>query len=60
MQPDDLARFTNISKMILEKKAPLTERYVRYNQAKLMNKNLKKAIMNRSRLLNRKGKNRSN
>ena len=31
MQSDDLARFTNISKMILEKKAPLTERYVRYN-----------------------------
>ena len=60
MQSDDLARFTNISKMILEKKAPLKERYVRYNQAKVMNKNLQKAIMNRSRLLNRKGKNRSN
>ena len=53
MQSDDLARFTNISKMILEKKAPLKERYVRYNQAKFMNKNLQKAIMNRSRLLNR-------
>ena len=25
MQSDDLARFTNISKMILEKKAPLKE-----------------------------------
>ena len=43
MQPDDLARFTNISKMILEKKAPLKERYVRYNQAKLMNKKLAKS-----------------
>ena len=53
MQPDDLARFTNISKMILEKKAPLKERYVRYNQAKFMNKTLQKAITNRSRLLNR-------
>ena len=53
MHSDDLARFTNISKMILEKKAPLKERHVRYNQAKFMNKNLQKAIMNRSRLLNR-------
>ena len=57
MQSDDLAQFTNISKMILEKKAPLKERYVRYNQAKFMNKNLQKAIINRSRFL---GKNRSN
>ena len=56
MQSDDLAQFTNISKMILEKKAPLKERYVRYNQVKFMNKNLQKAIMNRSRLLNKKEK----
>ena len=53
IQSGDLTRFTNISKMILEKKAPLKERYVRYNQAKFMNKILQKAIMNRSRLLNR-------
>ena len=53
MPSDDLARFTNISKMILEKKAPLKERYVRYNQAKFMSKILQEAIMNRSRLLNR-------
>ena len=50
MQSDNLVRFTNISKMTLEKKAPLKERYVRNNQAKFMNKNLQKAIMNRSRL----------
>ena len=56
IQSDDLAQFTNISKMILEKKAPLKERYVRYNQVKFMNKNLQKAIMNRSRLLNKKEK----
>ena len=37
--------------MILEKKAPLKERYVRYNRAKFMNKILQKAIMNCSRLL---------
>ena len=39
--------------MILEKKVPFKKRYVRYNQAKFMNKNLQNAIMNRSRLLNR-------
>ena len=53
IQSDDLTRFTNISKMILEKKAPSKERYVRYNQAKFMNKILQKAIMNCSRLLNK-------
>ena len=35
IQSDDLARLTNISKMILEKKE---KAYVRYNQAKFMNK----------------------
>ena len=44
---------TNISKIILVKKAPLKERYVRYGQAKFMNKSLQRAIMDRSRLLNR-------
>ena len=39
--------------MILEKKVPSKERYVRYNQAKFINKILKKAIVNRSRLLNK-------
>ena len=39
--------------MILEKKAPLKEGYARYNQAQFMNKVSQKAIMNRSRLLNR-------
>ena len=42
--------------MILEKKAHSKERYVSYNQAKFMNKILLKAIMNRSRLLNRRRK----
>ena len=53
IQSDDITQFTNISKMILEQKVSLKERYVRYNQAKFMNKILQKAIMNRSRLLNR-------
>ena len=43
----------DISRMTWEKIAPLQETYVRYNQAKLMTKNLQKAIMNRSMLLNR-------
>ena len=52
---DSLAQFTNIAKMILEKKASLKKWYARYNQAiiNFMNKNLQKAIMSRSRLLNR-------
>ena len=56
MQYEDLARFTNISKMLLK------ERYARYNQGKFINKNLQKAMMNISRLLNRysKEKNRKN
>ena len=53
IQPDDLTRFTNISKTILENKALSKERYVRHNQVKFMNKILQKAIMNPSRLLNR-------
>ena len=53
MQSDDLSRFTNISKIIIVKTAPLKERYVRYTLAKFMNKNFAKAIMNRSMLLNR-------
>ena len=46
-QSDDLDRFANISKMILEKKAALKERYLKYNQDKFINKILQKAIMNR-------------
>ena len=49
---DDLAQFTNISKMILEKKALLKEKYGGYNQAKLMNKNLLNTTINHFSLLN--------
>ena len=52
MQSDNLAQFTYIYKMILEKKAPLKERYARYNQGE----HLQKAILNLSRLLNRERK----
>ena len=50
---DDLNHFVNISKHVLQKKAPIKEKHVRYNQAMFMNKPLQKAIMNRSRLLNK-------
>ena len=33
IQSDDVTRFTNICKIILEKKAPLKESYFRYNQS---------------------------
>ena len=42
--------------MVLEKKAPLKKRYARYNQVKFMNKYLQNSIMNRCRLINRFGK----
>ena len=51
IQSDDLAQITIMFKIILEKKAPLKERHTRYNQAKFLNKNLQKSIMNRSRFL---------
>ena len=53
VQSDNLAQFKNIYKMILERKGPLEESYVRYNLTRLINKNLQKAIMNRSKFLNR-------
>ena len=44
MQSCDLAQFTNISKIILEKnEGSLKERYARYNQGKFMNKKLAKS-----------------
>ena len=53
MQSELIVQFSNISKFILERKAPLEERYDRYNPVKFMNKNLQKAILNCSRMLNR-------
>ena len=51
IQSDDLAQIKIMFKIILEKKAPLKERHTRYYQAKFMNKNVQKPIMNRSRFL---------
>ena len=49
MQSDDLAQFTNISKMILAR-SHLSKKDVT-TKLNLKTKNLKKAIMNRSGLL---------
>ena len=38
---------------MLEVHAPVKEKYIRYNQGPFMTNDLRKAIMNRSRLLNK-------
>ena len=38
---------------VLEAHAPVKEKYIRYNQGPFMTNDLRKAIMNRSRLLNK-------
>ena len=53
VQSDNLAQFASISKMVLEKMTSLKEKCARYIQNKFIWINLQKAIMNRSRLLNR-------
>ena len=45
LQSNDLSQFENISKIRLEEKEPFKKRYAKYNQAKLINKNLPKAIV---------------
>lgn len=45
--------FKGIILKVLDKHAPLKKKYIRSNQAAFMNKDLNKAIMNRTRLLNR-------
>ena len=38
---------------VLEAHAPVKEKYIRYNQGSFMTNDLRKAIMNQSRLLNK-------
>ena len=52
-QNNDFYTFTVKIKKVLDKHAPLKEKHVRYNQGPFMSKTLRKAIMNRSRLLNK-------
>ena len=53
VQTKDLDSFNATAQYIFERHAPLKEKHVRCNQAAFVNKNLRKAIMIRSRLLNK-------
>ena len=53
VQTKHLDSFKATAQYIFDKHAPLKEKHVRCNQATFANKNLKKVIMTRSRLLNK-------
>ena len=57
LQSDQFDKFKEIITNILDKHAPIKEKHVRSNQAAFINKDIRKAIMTRSRLLNRYRKN---
>ena len=47
---DKFSAFTNVFRYVLDKHAPLKTKTIRSNHAPFMIKNLREAIMNRSRL----------
>ena len=53
VQPNEFDKFKFIASKPLNSHATLKEKYIRYNQAVLMNKELHKAIMTRKLLLNK-------
>ena len=53
VQPNEFDEFRFITSRLLNSHATLKEKYIRYNQAVLMNKQLRKVIMTRTRLLNK-------
>jgi exonuclease III len=53
IQPGQFDLFKSTTLSLLDNYAPLRTKYVRYNQSPFMNKELSKAIMTRSRLLNK-------
>ena len=53
LQNRDFDRFKFIVNSLLESHAPMKEKYVRRNQAPFMNKSVRKAIMVRTKLLNK-------
>ena len=53
LQNGDLDRFKFIVNNLLESHAPMKEKYIRRNQAPVMNKSVRKAIMVRTQLLNK-------
>ena len=56
----DFANVNRISKKVLDKHAPCKKKYVRANDGPFMTKELRKAIMKRTRLKNRFNKNKTN
>ena len=54
---ENFEKMKDVSSKILNKHAPLKKKYVRSNQGNFMNKDLRKAIMTRSRFLNKFRKN---
>ena len=53
LQNGDFDRFKFIVNSLLESHAPMKEKYIRRNQAPFMNKSVRKAIMVRTKLLNK-------
>ena len=53
VQTKHLDSFKTTAQYIFDRNAPLKEKYVRCNKATFLNKNVRKAIMTRSRLLNK-------
>ena len=53
IQPNEFDKFKFIASKLLNSHAPLKKKYIRCNQAVFMNKQLRKAIMTRTRLLNK-------
>ena len=60
LQASQLEKFREIVLKVFDKHAPWKKKYIRKNQGPFMNKALRKAIMTRSRLLNKFRTNRSN
>ena len=57
--PTDFSLFISTVRYILNKQAPFKQKYIRAEDAPFMSKNLRKAIMKRSRLKNRFNKDRT-
>ena len=55
----DLENYTNIFMKVLNRQAPIKQKYLRANQAPYMNKTLQKAVMQRTKLRNTFLKNRT-
>ena len=53
LKKDEFDKFKCLIFKVLEAHAPAKEKYIRYNQGPFMTNDLHKAIMNRSRLLNK-------